>query len=421
MMTDPAGHTTIEICKDDRIEAHVGRRVLAAQGGLQPFLFCSDKGTLVLHVQLPEEPLGTRPVLFPSRMATFISRDEGQTWQRFVHDAAKDDVNLEGGVVQLSDGSIVMLDTYVLPGDAPDTGVGELWRSHDDWWTLEGPSYVRFDLPRINFDASTDDTGRSHRAARLHRSFLETPNGDLLLTMYSWLKGDAAPAAYMPTMMKTRAMLLRSQDKGQTWHYDSTIAADTGVGTEGFTEPVLVRVSRPGRHQGRLICLMRTGRELYEAHSDDNGATWSTHKAVHLPGIDIYDIPSWEDRFAGQPDSFREKYPMMIGAVVDPDLIEMRNGVLACAFGVRIPEKACWVDPGYARNGNYLAFSLDQGETWSHIIQLTSGIMTTPYMAVREMRPGELYVVYDVGAWGRPGRATYGCKVEVTLRGSGVP
>ena len=413
-MTDPAGHGRIEICKDDRIETRVGPRVLAAEGGLQPFLFCSDQGTLVLHVQLPEEPLGTRPVLFPSRMATFVSRDEGQTWQRFLHDPAKDDVNLEGGVLQLSDGTIVMFDTYVLPGAAPDTGLGELWRSHDDWRTLEGPFYVGFDLPRINFDASTDDTGRSHRAARLHRSFLEMPNGDLLLTMYSWLRGDAAPAAYMPSMIKTRAMLLRSQDKGQTWHFARTIAADTGVGTEGFTEPVLVRVSREGRHQGRLICLMRTGRDMHETHSDDDGATWSTHKPVPLPGIDIYDIPSWQHRFAEQPESFNERYPMMIGAVVDPDLIEMTNGVLVCAFGVRIPEKACWADPGYERNGNYLAFSLDQGETWSHIIQLTSGIMTTHYMAVREVRPGELYVVYDVGAWGRPGRATYGGRVTVT-------
>jgi len=60
--------------------------------------------------------------------------------------------------------------------------------------------------------------------------------------------------------------------------------------------------------------------------------------------------------------------------------------------------------PSYPLNGNFVAFSLDHGESWSHVVELTSGVMTTHYMGLREVRDGELAVVYDAGAWNRPGR-----------------
>ena len=64
-----------------------------------------------------------------------------------------------------------------------------------------------------------------------------------------------------------------------------------------------VRLSQ-GKHKGRLICLMRTGRKnpLYQVHSDDEGKTWTGLRALSLMGV-------------------------------DPDLIEMSNGVLVCSFG----------------------------------------------------------------------------------------
>src|SRR5947208_2454490 len=83
--------------------------------------------------------------------------------------------------------------------------------------------------------------------------------GDVLTTRYGWLEGDAEPSGYTPTMRKTRVMLLRSRDRGRHWDFVSTVAADSKVGTEGFGEAVLARVSR-GPRAGRLICMMRTGR-----------------------------------------------------------------------------------------------------------------------------------------------------------------
>lgn len=398
------------VARDERVRVTTGEPVVAMEGGLQPFLFCSSRGTLVMQAQLPEKPFGTKNrMTYAWRMATAVSRDGGRSWHRFVHQDDHDEVNIEGGAVELRDGTVLMLDTYVVPAREPGIGTGELWRSHDDWRTLEGPHDVAFHLPLVDFDASSDDGGHPHRAARLHRSIIELPSGELLTTMYAWHAEDRAPCSYTPTMMKTRCIIVRSRDRGETWAAGGTIAADPAVGTEGFGEPVIARVSR-GPASGRLLCLMRTGRDLYGCHSDDDGRSWSRYAPVSIPGIDIYAVEQWRDRFAGRSDAIVKKYPWMQGAVVDPDLVEMRCGILACAFGVRIPEKACWADPTFPRNGNYVAFSLDQGSTWSHVVQLTSGMMTTHYMGLREVRDGELAVVYDLGAWNQPGRRAM-CRV----------
>ena len=68
--------------------------------------------------------------------------------------------------------------------------------------------------------------------------------------------------------MAKRAMLVRSKDRGLHWQLVSTVSVDPSVGTEGLGEPALCRVGS-GPHVGRLICLMRTGRNLFQAASDD--------------------------------------------------------------------------------------------------------------------------------------------------------
>ena len=237
------------------------------------------------------------------RIATVISRDGGESWQKLSHNENEDEVNIEGGAVELKDGTILALDTYVMQSaDKNGHGVGELWTSTDDYKSLQGPFDVDFDIPEVLFDASKDDGGHPHDAARLHRSIIELPDGTLLTTMYTWFEKDTAPSSYMPSMLKTRTIIISSKDKGQTWTYLSTAAVDTGVGTEGFGEPVLVRISQ-GKHEGRLICMMRTGRDLYETYSDDDGLTWSIHKPVKFDGINIYDTKKWEHLFKDMPQS----------------------------------------------------------------------------------------------------------------------
>ncbi len=153
--------------------------------------------------------------------------------------------------------------------------------------------------------------------------------------------------------------------------------------------------------------MMRTGRDLRESISDDDGATWSRHASRVFADLDIYKTELWLDALRGAKDE--KGQPLKIsnpedlpGAVVDPDLVELRSGLLVAAFGVRIPQKLCWKYPNHPWNGNYLAFSRDHGETWSNVVRLTSGVLTTHYMAIEETpRDNELYVTYDLGGWSK--------------------
>ena len=213
-------------------------------------------------------------------------------------------------------------------------------------------------------------------------------------------------------------MLFRSKNKGKHWDFVATVAAGFGIGTEGFGEAVLTRISK-GPKAGRLICLMRTGRELYKSISDDGGKTW--RKSPHMfANIDVYKTGLWAEMFKDvriKGQLISENPNEFIAAVVDPDLIELRSGVLVAAFGVRIPARAHKINPAHPWNGNYLAFSLDHGDTWSHVEQLTSGIPTTQYMSVEEMpADNELFVAYDFGFRGnKTGRYTYGRKFKLTI------
>lgn len=404
---------------DGRLRFDYGPEVMVCPGGLQPFLLCTAAGTLIVQVQSPSKPFSTSRMHYPSAIMTVISRDAGRTWAEIPLLPGDNGLNAEGGMVQLRDGTILALDTYVTPGNRPGVGMGWLYSSTDDWQTLQGPQEITFVLPKVNFNASTDDGGRPHAAERLHRRILELPNGDLLTTIYGQLEDDDVPATYMPTMKKSRVMVVRSTDRGHHWKMIASIAHQPPIGTEGFGEAVIARVSG-GVHAGRLICQMRTGRNLYEALSDDDGATWTEAIPRIFAGLDVDRTELWVDMFReikgrsgryldeNNPDELR-------GAVVDPDLITLRSGLMVAAFGVRIPQKACWPHCEHPWNGNYLAVSHDHGLTWRNVIRLTSGVPTTHYMGIEETtRNDEVFVVYDHSYWGQPDRYTYGRTVQIT-------
>jgi hypothetical protein len=403
---------------DPRIGLKFGDERMILDDGLQPSMLCTKAGTFVVQSQLSTKPHPQQRIFYPYALKTVVSRDGGDSWVEFPLAPGDNGVNIEGGIVQLKDGTILALETYVTPGGRPDDGRGLLWTSTDDYRTLQGPVEMTFHIPGAKFHGSSDDGGRPHAAMRLHRRVVELPSGDLLTTVYGWLQGDSEPSGYTPTMMKTRCMLLRSTNRGRHWELVSTIAIDAKIGTEGFDEPVLVRLSK-GPHQGRLICQMRTGRELREATSDDEGRTWSPHQPRIFADLDVYRTDLWADLFRGfkrNNQLISENPNEYIGAVVDPDLLELRSGILVAAFGVRIPPRACWTTPKHPWNGNYLAFSLDGGDTWSHVVRLTTGVFTTHYMAIEEApRDNHLFVAYDFGHWRcKEGRYTYGRHLQIS-------
>jgi hypothetical protein len=81
----------------------------------------------------------------------------------------------------------------------------------------------------------------------------------------------------------------------------------------------------------------------------------------------------------------------------DPDVIEMHDGTLVMSFGHK---------PDYREDGNFLAFSLDQGQSWTQVTRLSSAA-TAAYTGVREVAPGELFVVYSAKAQDEGGADTY--------------
>jgi hypothetical protein len=99
-------------------------------------------------------------------------------------------------------------------------------------------------------------------------------------------------------------------------------------------------------------------------------------------------------------------------------LIELRGGLLAAAFGVRVPQKLCWRHPEHPCNGNYLAFSQDHGKTWPNVVRLTSGVLTTHYMAIEETpTDNTLFVAYDLGGWTKGMRRdVFGRTVQIAIK-----
>lgn len=407
------------ILANPKVKLKFGDENMVLSRGVAPFMVSTKAGTLIVQGSMPQKALPQKRIFFPYAIATVVSRDQGKSWQEFKLKPGDNGFNFEGGAKQLKDGTIIALETYVIPGEKPDTGAGLLYYSNDDYRTLQGPVVITFNIPNANFNGSTDDGGRPQAAQRLHRRIVELPDGDLLTTIYGWQMGDNEPSGYVPTMKKTRVMLFRSKNKGRHWDFVSTVAADPAVGTEGFGEPVIERISK-GPKAGRLICLMRTGHELYKATSDDEGKTWSKAQPHIIGGIDVYQTDKWKDTFKDvtyKGKIVADSPAELIGNIPDPDLLELRSGVLVAAFGARIPAKAYSLKQTHPLNGNYLAFSLDHGDTWSHVVRLTSGEPTMQYMAIEEL-PGknQLYVTYVRGSW-RDNETRYICgrKVEVLV------
>lgn len=405
------------VASDGKLNFSFGDERLVLNGGLQPSMLVTNNNRMIVQAQNANKPIPQERIYYPFGVDTVISDDTGATWTKKEMFPGKNDVNIEGGIVQLKDGTIIGLETYVTPGARPDTGETLLFYSTDGLKTVKGPVTAIFEIPHSNFYASSDDGGRPHVAMRLHRRIIEMPNGDLMTTIYGWQKGDKSPSDYEVHMIKTRVMVFRSSNKGRHWKYVSSITTIPQTQTEGFGEPVLNRVNK-GKHAGRLICMMRTGRELFQCYSDNQGKTWSQPLPLIFADRDVYAIEKWKDMFKEVKRKgifVPENSIEIVGAVVDPDLCVLRSGLLVATFGLRIPAKACWQKFTHPWNGNYMAVSTDGGDSWGNVIQLTSAIPTTHYTAVEEMKEGNtLFITYDWGFWGyKPGRYIYGRTVKI--------
>lgn len=353
-----------------RIKISVGPEVQILSGVYQPFMYMSEKGTLVVNGHFPYPPGYPVPEKNQLGIPVFVrSWDKGVSWKTWKPDKEQGiGPIIEGATVQLNDGTIRTYEFVADISDVEGEFIGKIWDTKDEWRTLTGPKPCYVVLPESK--TGYDDGGQPYSGITFHRSIIKMPDGNFLACIYCWFKGDDTPVSYEPKMMKFRSVLIRSRDEGIHWEYVSTIAVDDDNTTqEGFNEPVMIRLSQ-GRRAGRLLCLIRTGKRIspiYQIHSDDEGKTWQNLHPTNLCGV-------------------------------DPDVIEMKNEILACSYGYRLMEPL-----DAPEHGNYVAFSRDQGETWENITRLPiepypGGVLrSTCYTGIREIEPNKLIVVYDIG------------------------
>ena len=282
------------------------------------------------------------------------SKDRGRTWFRAPELPSRQ-------LLQLGDGSFYVLDPLTRHAGERGHFLGRRLELTDlddpSAWTEE--RWV--ELP-VRVERWTDlhgDDGSPVSTFRFGGPMLELEDGTLLAGKAGNFAGDKAPMpGFIPTKgekwFKYRTYLLASRDRGQSWHYLSTIAYDGVSGQESFCEPALVDLGG-----GELLSVMRTGRyaPMYQARSLDGGKTWGPPEPLKTLGL-------------------------------SPMMVLLPNGVLVCSFGWR-PFKAIpsQVDGGAyvgalrdyqqryrsligiedpsAAAGDYVMASFDKGHTWS--------------------------------------------------------
>src|SRR5262245_18303718 len=151
---------------DGKLRLAFGDEQLVLPRGLQPSMLYTASGTIVVQAQVPEKPHPSSRMTYFAAMETVVSRDGGKTWTEYPRKPGENGLNMEGGAIQLRDGTILAIDTYITPGQREGEGLGQLYTSGDDWKTLSGPQDVVFELPGVDFYTSTDDGGRPHAAQR---------------------------------------------------------------------------------------------------------------------------------------------------------------------------------------------------------------------------------------------------------------
>jgi hypothetical protein len=304
----------------------------------------------------------------------FLSRDQGESWMRVTWPGDSACVGV------LSDGTVLAVG-YIR--DVRQVGPGAFlyprWVSRDHWETWEGPLETPVRIPEGR--GGTGDSREPFYGPLFWRSILELPDGRLLASIYGYLEGDTVPISGMkpfPGFCKYRTMLVESTDRGASWSLVTTIAYDPAVGNESFCEPALVWLP-----EGELLCIMRTGYThdpMYMSRSRDDGRSWSEPVSTGLTGV-------------------------------DPRLLLLSDGLLACAYGVK--------EYDGNRRERRIMFSGDGGHSWSHNTIVYAGYGGS-YPDAIELEPGKLLYVFDVDGFKEPGQTdrprNYLRVATVTLR-----
>jgi hypothetical protein len=316
-----------------------------------PFVYKFGKNIFVSYSQHPDAKIAS-PV-----DAMMISRDNGKTWpEKITHP----DFYISSMIEK--DGILygIVYFTY------PDSSTKErmvYWTSGD-----HGKSWVKHSgIVNASKDKKFKTTKGIWGSILFHRGMKVMKGGSIQGVMYGQYDGDE----------KYRVVWAKSNDNCATWQIVSTIASSVPVDSfnhaEGYCEPTFAKT-----RDGSILCVMRIGSylPLYQCRSYDNGLTWS--KPVVLPGLTGKSLES-----------------------VDPNLVLMKNGILALTYG---------------RPGTRIAFSTDGcGYNWNYGAETYEDV-TTGYSGIVESKPGRLLLVSDQGRTGDKALAIWGRFIDVYLK-----
>ena len=242
-------------------------------------------------------------------MSWRASRDAGQSWEPAPAWPTYQ-------VHQFDDGDLVGLegseDPWLGKTDRAGVYLGRVLRSTDGGQSFTAETVEIFGIPPLS-EAESERSGR-YVDSYVDHNMVALSDGSLLAGAHGRFAGNRKQSTYV----------LRSVDRGRSWHYRATVAADLTpddhVRIEGFDEPALLTLP-----SGEVLCFMRSGGRydgrhspLYLSRSADDGRTWGVADPIADRGV-------W------------------------PNACRMASGVLAVVYG---------------RPGDWLAFSLDDGHSW---------------------------------------------------------
>ena len=324
-------------------------RIVTEEGVRAPHLFRLRNGDLLLtfHVQADQH--------FAKRI-NLRSVDNGLTWRR---DPQRNHREMAWGETEA--GTVLAFDRDTFE-KTPGVSVGLCCTSEDGGKTFRGAEECELRINRVcsqdyplspehypeeghvmraffrplpDFYKPVTERASHRRGFSFWRYILER-DGKLLAAMQGRFHGDVCE----------RTILVESEDEGRTWGFVSTVAYEHDKRLDGMCEPVMRQVA-----DGSLVCVLRRGGKLplAQCRSTDGGRTWSSPELLTAHGV-------------------------------DPDLLLLSNGVLACTYG---------------RPGLHIMFSEDGcGRAWGYPTEIGSW-RSSCYMGIVEQAPGKILLVYD--------------------------
>ena len=316
-----------------------------------PFIELGD-GSLMTMVD--NDPTYRAPL-----KGVLTSRDGGETWSdpRQVYAGPGPGIPASGLLTRTRQGIIVMVYVdYSTVKIGWDDEAGEpVENIRADVWSIrsldEGETWV--DRQKI-FDG--------YCGALIN--IIETRSGRIVVPIPVLLRG--------PGRHEVRTYV--SADQGQTWRGSNIIDLGGRGHHGGADEGTVVELEN-----GRLLMLLRTNwDQFWEAFSDDDGLSWRT---VRPSGIDASSAP-------GQLQRLSSGRLLLLWNRLYPDWSNTFS---------RSGQAASETMASRHRQELSIAFSEDEGQTWSESQVLTRDLARPSYPRLFERSPGELWITTAFG------------------------